>query len=94
MKTIIVHQINVISVIKNTVVLFVITGLVIGFIMGFLLTPANMGLTTLLKGLISTTLFMGAYGLSASVVLIFFSILYNLLSRFTGGLEFKIREKQ
>lgn len=93
MKTIIVHHINVVAVIKNTVVPFVITGLVIGFLFGLYITPANMGLTILLKGLMNTTLIICVLGLLASAVLTLFSILYNLLCRFTGGLEFKIKEK-
>ncbi|MEW5953585.1 MAG: hypothetical protein AB1815_07570 [Bacillota bacterium] len=94
MKIIIVSYINVISVIKNTIVSFAITGLVIGFLLGLFITPANMGPGTLSKGLINTTIFMGFYGLLASMMLTVFSILYNLICSFTGGLEFKIKEKQ
>lgn len=94
MKTIIICHINVTSVIKSTVAPFLIIGLVFGFLFGLYITPANMGLTTLLRGLINTTLLMVVYGLLASALLISFSISYNLISRFTGGLEFKIKEKQ
>ncbi|MCL6478120.1 MAG: hypothetical protein K6T65_06860 [Peptococcaceae bacterium] len=93
MKIIIVSHINVISVIKNSVIPFVVSGLMIGFMLGFFITPANLGSITMAKNLIKMTLFMGVYGLSASAVLVLISFLYNLICSFTGGLELRIKEK-
>lgn len=94
MKIISVCSINIISVIKNTTVLFVVSGMIIGLLFGTFLLKANMGTMPFVKDLTKTILFMGVYGLLANAVLVLVSVLYNLICSFTGGLEFKIREKE
>lgn len=49
MKIITFYHINVISVIKNTIFPFVISGLIIGFFLGLFITPANLGSIKLAK---------------------------------------------
>lgn len=93
MKKIIICHINVISVIKNTVVPFVVIGLVVGVLLGLFIVPANLGSSTLLRNFISTVLFMVFDGLLACVVLALAALLFNLICSFTGGLELEIKEK-